>query len=65
MRLLLNMKEMSFSQFGVLMSSLNCEKDRLLGQIILVQKLPNILSGFVFLGHPLRTKCRIKWAGQA
>ena len=53
-RLLLTMKEMSFSQFGVLMSTLNCEKDSLLGQIILVQKLQNILSG-----QPLRTKCRI------
>ena len=46
-----------FSQFEVLMSSLNCEKDRLLGQIICVQKLPNILSGFVcFLGTPFKNK---------
>ena len=31
-------RRLSFSQFGVLMSTLNCEKDSLLGQSVLVKR---------------------------
>ena len=44
---------MSFSQFVVLMSTTNGQKDIPLGQFLPVQKLCNILGGLVFFTHPL------------
>ena len=43
-------RRLSFSQFGVLMSTLNCEKDSLLGQMVLVKRPPlNFERGHIFL----------------
>ena len=43
---------MSFSQFVVLMSTTNCQKDIPLGQFLHVQKLFYILGGLVFFYRP-------------
>ena len=40
---------LSFSQFGVLMSRLNCEKDSLIGQALHVQNPSSIFGQFGFL----------------
>ena len=46
-------RRLSFSQFGVLMSTLNCEKENLLGQTVLVKRpLLNFEKGTFFV-HPL------------
>ena len=44
---------LSFSQFGVLMSRLNCEKDSLIGQTLHVQNPSSIFGQFGFFRHPL------------
>ena len=45
---------LSFSQFGVLMSTLNCEKENLLEQTVLVKRpLSNFEKGTLFFVHPL------------
>ena len=47
-------RRLSFSQFGVLMSTLNCEKENLLGQTVLVKRpLSNFEKGTLFFVHPL------------
>ena len=49
-------RRLSFSQFGVLMSTLNCEKENLLGQTVLVKRpLSNFEKGTIFFVHPLFT----------
>ena len=43
-------RRLSFSQFRVLMSTLNCEKDNLLGQMVLVKRpLSNFERGHFYL----------------
>ena len=47
-------RRLSFSQFGILMSTLNCEKENLLGQTVLVKRpLSNLEKGTLFFVHPL------------
>ena len=46
-------RRLSFSQFGVLMSTLNCEKENLLGQTVLVKRpLSNFEKGTLFFCTP-------------
>ena len=52
---------MSFSQFVVLTSTTNCEKDTPLGQFLHVQKLFNILGGLVFFYSPFIWHSNINW----
>ena len=47
-------RRLSFSQFGILLSTLNCEKENLLGQTVLVKRpLSNLEKGTLFFVHPL------------
>ena len=46
-------RRLSFSQFVVLMSMTNCEKDSLLGQTVLPLEPSQFLEKEVFLPHPL------------
>ena len=47
-------RRFSFSQFNVLMSTPNCEKDNLLGQTVLVKRpISNFEKGTLFFVHPL------------
>ena len=47
-------RRLSFSQFVVLMSMTNCEKDSLLGQTVLLPEPSKFFKKEGFFGNPLR-----------